>query len=438
MKLEVRGLFWAGVYVFVAVAPLGLALAGAPAQSRGFVVDLSVGLGFLGLSIMGLQFGLVARLQRVSAPFGMDALLQYHRQIGYVALAFVLAHPVMLFAEDPQKLALLNPLTAPWRARFAVSSVIALVALVVTSVWRQRLRLSYEVWQVTHGVLAVAAVALGLAHAVKVGHYLASPWQRALWVAFAAGLVGLLGWVRVWKPIALYRRPWRVEEVIVERGNAWTVVLRPEGHADFRFAAGQFGWLMLAQSPFSPTQHPFSISSSAEEKAKISFTIKARGDFTSGIAAIRPGTRAYVDGPHGLFSTDRDEGPGFVLIAGGVGITPLISMIRTMADREDARPCLLFYANRSWDDVTFREELETLAGKMSLRVVHALEKPPEGWTGETGYLNAAVLQRHLPRHHERMQYFVCGPGPMMDAMDRALPAAGVPEERIHTERFDMV
>jgi ferredoxin-NADP reductase len=75
---------------------------------------------------------------------------------------------------------------------------------------------------------------------------------------------------------------------------------------------------------------------------------------------------------------------------------------------------------------------------MSLRVVHALEKPPEGWTGETGYLNAAILKRHLPRHHERMQYFVCGPGPMMDAMDKVLPAAGVPEERIHTERFDWV
>jgi predicted ferric reductase len=195
---------------------------------------------------------------------------------------------------------------------------------------------------------------------------------------------------------------------------------------------------MVGRSPFALTQHPFSFSSSAEDEGRVAMTIKARGDFTRTIASVTPGTRAYLDGPHGVFSPDRFEGPGFVLIAGGVGITPLISMVRTMADREDPRPCLLVYANRDWDGITFRDELEELSKRIPLRVVHVLEHPPDDWSGDKGYVTEEILRKHLPRRFQRLQYFVCGPGPMMDAMDHALAALGVPAERINTERFDMV
>jgi ferredoxin-NADP reductase len=146
----------------------------------------------------------------------------------------------------------------------------------------------------------------------------------------------------------------------------------------------------------------------------------------------------YVDGPHGVFSIDQDEGPGFGLLAGGVGIAGLISMLRTMADREDMRPVLLFYANRNWDGVAFREEIEQLRERLRLTVVHVLEEPPQNWTGETGYLRADVLERHLPPGYRRFQFFICGPDPMMDAAEAALAELGVPPERVHTERFDMV
>jgi len=242
----------------------------------------------------------------------------------------------------------------------------------------------------------------------------------------------------VLKPLWRYRHPWRVESIHAEHGNAWTMVMRPEGHPGFRFQPGQFAWVMVGRSPFALTQHPFSLSSSAEDGERVAMTIKARGDFTGTIAKVQPGTRVYLDGPHGVFSPDRFEGPGFVLIAGGVGITPIISMVRTMADREDPRPCLLLYANRDWDGVTFRDELDELARRTPLTVVHVLEKAPEGWEGETGYITEAILRRHLPKRFERMQYFVCGPGPMMDAMDIALCKVGVSAERINTERFDMV
>jgi predicted ferric reductase len=243
-------------------------------------------------------------------------------------------------------------------------------------------------------------------------------------------------WVRVVKPWTMQGQPWRLERVEAERGQTTTLALTPPSGARFRFEPGQFAWFAFGRSPFSLTKHPFSFSSSAEQ-AETEIAVKALGDFTSQISELEPGIPVYVDGPHGVFSIDQSEGPGFGLIAGGVGIAGPLSMLRTMADREDVRPVVLVYANRDWDGIAYRDMIEGLAGRMNLTVVHVLEQPPEGWTGETGWVTSDVLSRHLPRNYRRFQYFICGPGPMMDAAERALFDLGVPGERVHTERFDM-
>jgi len=122
-----------------------------------------------------------------------------------------------------------------------------------------------------------------------------------------------------------------------------------------------------------------------------------------------------------------------------VGITPLRSMAITMAERGDIRPVILVYGAAEADDLTFRDELLQLQVKMNLKVVYVLERPPEGWQGETGRISAALLRKYLPpKQYRRWQYFICGPTPMMDAMEKILPALDVPFENIHTERFDMV
>jgi 3-phenylpropionate/trans-cinnamate dioxygenase ferredoxin reductase subunit len=255
--------------------------------------------------------------------------------------------------------------------------------------------------------------------------------------------VGLLAYVRGVKPWLELRRPYVVAEVKPERGTAWTLTLRPEGHGGMTFHPGQFAWLTLRSSPFADREHPFSFSSSAEDPNRLGFTIRALGDFTGQIGEVRPGERVYLDGPHGAFTTDRhDHAAGFVFIAGGVGITPIMSILRTLADRGDCRPLALIYANRDWEGVTFREEIEALrtTGRLDLRVVYVLERPPEGWDGERGFVTAEVLRRHLPRSERRNVYevFMCGPQPMMDAVERALIGLGVDMGDIHTERFNLV
>ena len=146
MKYTLSGLAWVLLYLFFCLAPLALAGGLNMPAGRPFLVEFSVALGFVGLSMLVMQFALIARFKPVAAPFGIDALLQYHVQITFVALAFALAHPVLLFFADSKYLALLNLLTAPWRARFAFTSVVALLVLVGLSLWRRALRLSYEWW----------------------------------------------------------------------------------------------------------------------------------------------------------------------------------------------------------------------------------------------------------------------------------------------------
>ena len=438
----VQGAFRVLVYLGVTIAPLVLAWSGME-PGRGFLIDFSVALGFVGLSLMGLQFLDAARFQSVAAPFGMDVLLQYHRQIGYVSLLFILAHPLLLFVADTGYLALLDVTTAPLRAKMAVTSTVALLVLVALSVWRKKLRIGYELWQLTHGVLAFVVVAAALTHVLLVGYYVNEPLEIALWLWMLVVFVGLILWVRLVRPLELRSKAWRVEDVIPERGDIRTIVLKPSRlHArkfdGFPFEPGQFAWITVGKSPFAITRHPFSISSSAEKTERVALSIKTAGDFTRNVGYLKPGATAYLDGPHGAFTMDRHDGPGFVFIGAGVGITPLMSMLRTMADRNDLRPCYLFFGNREWESVAFREEIEELKSRLNLEVLHVLSRPPEGWEGDKGRIGAAVLARHLPERYQHLQYFICGSDSMMDATEDALVHLGVPKRRVHSERFGMV
>jgi len=431
MTLAVRAVFWVIAYLGAVLSPLVFAVIGGTQPDHGFWTAFSVALGFTGLAMMGLEFVLVARFRLVAAPFGQDALLQFHRQIGYAGLAFILVHFAIFAHWDEVTPA--KALAAPLLIWFGMAALLALVVLIVSSVWRSTLRLSYEAWHAIHTVLAVVLIVGGLLHILFVNEYVGSLWKQILWGLMTVAFVGLLVWVRLVKPSSA--RPWRLERVVAERGGTTTLVLKPP--AEFRFEPGQFAWFAIGRSPFSLTQHPFSFSSSAE-RGEVELAVKALGDFTSTAGELEPGTTVYVDGPHGVFSIDQDEGPGFGLLAGGVGIAGLISMLRTLADRADVRPVLLFYANRDWDGVAFREALEELKERLSLTVVHVLERPPEQWEGESGYVTPEILSRHLPPGFRRFQFFICGPDPMMDAAETALIELGVPPERVHTERFDMV
>ena len=177
---------------------------------------------------------------------------------------------------------------APWRARFAVTSVVLLLVLIVLSVWRQRMGISYEKWQAWHGIIAVLVVLFALLHASLVGllrHRRRSPRRlrrlhrdprSACWPG--SGLQPAASAATAVAGRGVDRRA---------RQRLDTLVIEPVGHPGFRFDPGQFGWIAVNRSPFSITQHPFSFSSTADTEpgASLAMTIKAAGDFTATIPA---------------------------------------------------------------------------------------------------------------------------------------------------------
>ena len=439
VKRYLQGAFWIILYLILTLAPLFLLLISPVPPGRGFWREFSVGLGFAGLAMLCLQFAITSRYKRMKAPYGSDIVYYFHRQISLVAFALVLAHPIILFIRDTSTISLLNLINAPWRARAGVIGAICLLLVIVTSLWRQKLKIHYDEWRIGHGILATLAVALSMGHIIGVGNYVNVLWKRELWIGYGIFWVGLLAYTRIIKPWSELRRPYLVEEVSPERGNAWSLTIRPDGHRGISFQPGQFAWISIWNSPFADREHPFSFSSSAEKPEHLSFGIKELGDFTSKIGELQPGERVYLDGPHGAFSIERHtDAPGYAFIAGGIGISPIMSMLRTLADRKDPRPLVLIYGYKTWEEGAFRETLDRLAEQLNLKVVHVIEKPPPDWDGEQGFVTAELLERHLPKERDGWEYYICGPLPMMDAVERALGNLGVPMGKYHSERFNLV
>src|SRR6516162_2641700 len=224
-----RGAVWIIVYLVFILAPLFALLLGSHPPARDFWTEFAVAIGYSGLAIMGLQFGLTARFRHVTEPWGEDVIYHFHRQISLVAVGLVVAHPIILFIIRPELLALLNSFTAPWRARFAALSTYSLIALVVMALWRVKLNIRYETWHISHLLLAVLAVGAGVAHMVGWSFYLDDPWKRGLWIFIAVFWVALLLYIRLVKPLFMLRRPYRISEVRRERGDSWTVAMEPDG-----------------------------------------------------------------------------------------------------------------------------------------------------------------------------------------------------------------
>jgi predicted ferric reductase len=430
---------WRAVYVAFIAAPLLLLLCRPGPPGLGFRWDLGIACGFAGFTLMSVQFLLTGRFQRATAPFGIDIVYYFHRYLAVVALAFVVAHPALLIADNPALAEYLDPSRAPRHMAAGTVALGALMLLMLTSLARTQLHIPYEAWRIAHLVLSIAAVALTFLHVIGVSYYTSDPWTRALWAAVGLSLVGTVGYVRLVRPWALSRRPYRVADLVEERGDAWTMTLRPDGHDGFRFEPGQFVWLTLRSSPYRMQEHPFSISSSATDvDGRIAVTIKELGDFTNTIRNVRNGERAYVDGPYGAFTIDRHPAAAYVFLAGGIGIAPIMSMLRTLAERGDRRPLLLFYAYRRWERMTFRDDLAALAGRLDLRIVYILEDPPTEWQGERGRITRELLDRHLFADREGPAYFVCGPEAMIRYVERLLDELDVPATRVHSELFDLV
>jgi Predicted ferric reductase len=210
-------------------------------------------------------------------------------------------------------------------------------------------------------------------------------------------------------------------------------------------SAGQFATIRVFQNGAWSAPHPFTLSC-APDDATLRMTIKKSGDFTSTVPDIEPGTPIQCAGPFGQFCKNIDEKQRIVMIAGGVGITPFLSVLRHFQDIHAKNEVLLFWANKTLDDAFARQELETLTKELKLCVVHVLSraKPqdvPEPQSTQSlgcvvqefGRLNQEVLARHL--RTTDAAFYLCGPPPMQEAVLAELEKCGVQAKNVEQEAF---
>jgi predicted ferric reductase len=352
----------------------------------------------------------------------------------------VLVHVAAVLLRPELGPAVLDLREAPPRVWAASIATLALLGLVALGISRRRRRPRYEGWRLSHVVLANVALLATALHVLWLEDLTRYPEARVWFVVVALAMLGALAHRWLWRPLRSRRNRYVVDEVRRESPTAVTLVLHAAGHQGVRFRPGQFAWLKIGTSPFVFEEHPFTIASAATQPARKEFTIKGIGDFSDLVAGLRPGRSVFLDGPHGSFTLDGLTSDRFVFIAGGVGITPMLSMLRTLADCGDTRPVLLVVAGRTADDLLHRADHEHLDQKLDIKLVEILEEPPDDWDGEVGRFTQDVLEKALPlrRRREVVDYFICGPGPMVAAATRIISDRGVPGRRIHTELFDVV
>ena len=416
-----------------------------PGLSRGWQREFSIMLGFVGLTMAGWQLAPVSRFTPAQKLFNLDRLYRFHHLLSLLSALFVTVHYLLLLFNfeagvgiNGWALALLNIFTAPLRAKMGVASLLAYLLITITSVYRKQLRLDYDAWRVLHDIFTLALVGAGLTHVLLVGKYSAAPIMKTLlWFETALWVLAAL-YIRVIKPMQQLRKPYQIVEVCEEVDNVFSLILEPLGFDLPDFHPGQVAWLTVRRSPFSLRRHPFSVSSSVYNRKQFTFTIKELGDFTKTIRDLKKGETVYVDGPFGYYDVTSPENKGIVLIAGGIGIAPAMSVLRSMSDGKDPREVLLFYGHKHIEHVVFDEELKKLEeSSLNFKNFVVIEQPPEDWQGYKGFITSDIMRKELPSNYRDLCYFVCGPLPMMSAIRKIMTRLEVPASNVHYEEFNM-
>jgi predicted ferric reductase len=313
----------------------------------------------------------------------------------------------------------------------AIVGTVALVAVAATSVRAARARLSREGWYFVH-LYAYLAVALGFAHQLAVGSDFESDTvARAWWIGIYAAVAGTILWYRIGVPIWFNaRHRLRVAAVVPESPDVSSIYVEGRELEAIAARPGQFFlWRFMTRDAWWQA-HPFSLSAAPNQRA-LRITVKALGDFSDRLRHIPPGTRVIAEGPYGVFTADRRTRQRVLLIAGGIGITPL----RALLDALPAEPgeLTLLYRVQTPNDFVFRNELDELVRSRGI-VIHPLAGPEIG-DDRTDRLGIPALRSLVPDVLDR-DVFVCGPAALVDVVRRRLRVIGVPPTQIHIERFE--
>ncbi len=387
--------------------------------------------GLLAGYACAVLLALMARIPALDRGVGSDRLARWHAMGGRYTVFLALAHTMLIiwgYAVVSRTDVIDQTTTLVFHYEdmlMATAGMVLLVATGVVSARAARRRLSYETWHYLH-FCTYLAVFLAFFHQLSNGSdFLGSSVARTAWYALYLGVAALLLWFRFITPVRrALRHRLRVAEIHPEAPGVVSVYLTGERLGALGARPGQFfRWRFLARGMWW-TANPFSLSAPPDSR-HLRITVKEAGGHSRAVARLRPGTRVWAEGPYGGFTAARARGERTLLLAGGVGITPLRTLFETLPGE-----VVLVYFARGPEHLALRRELDDIAAARGARVHYAVGAPG----GQAPPLTTEALTALVPglASHDA---FVCGPPGMTAAAVRALRGAGVPRRRIHHESF---
>ncbi|MFE7859783.1 ferric reductase-like transmembrane domain-containing protein [Streptomyces sp. NPDC057403] len=387
--------------------------------------------GLYGALIMAFQLVLVARLPWLDRRIGMDRLTSWHRWTGFALLWTLLAHAVFIsfgYADGAGVGPVTEVVDLAETTEGVLRAVVALgilLAVGAVSARYARRRLAYETWHFIH-LYTYVAVVLAFTHQVAVGTtFTASSAAKAYWYGVWAVALGAVALGRLVLPLwRNARHQFRVSAVVPESDTVVSIHITGKDLDQLPARAGQFFlWRFLTRDRWWQA-NPFSLSAAPDGRT-LRLTAKAAGAGSAALRHVKVGTRVFAEGPYGAFTTLHRTRTESLLIAGGVGVTPIRAVLEDIEGH-----AVVVYRVASERDAVLYDELRDLALAKSAEL-HLVTGPPV-----PDKLAPSELARLVPDIAER-DVFLCGPPPMMNAVLRTLDELGVPKRQVHFERFSL-
>lgn len=375
-------------------------------------------LGFLAIAFLVISGDLGRFFDRF---FGIDRIIKFQRKFAIFTYFLVFSHPIFFILSNSSYLNFLLPdfSIAPLAA--GTIGLYLFAAIMVSSLNYKKI--SHNVWQYLH-IVTYALFFIVSFHAINYGtSYLISSNIRFIFSLLS--ILVLIGIVYRTRYKILHRYKLKVSKIKWETKDTFSLFL--ESPKKIKFKSGQFFFLRIPKNKLY-SRHPFSVSSSSNEK-DLRFTIKLEGRFTETASKLKKDDFIYLEGPFGNF-TIKDDKKDLVFIAGGVGITPFIPMIKQFKNKN----ITLFYASKRKKDIILKKELDSLKRK-NLKVIYFLNNetnPGKGY--ETGYINKNIIKKYIKTPTEKT-YYICGPEKMKESCFKILKELDVKNSQIFYESF---
>ncbi len=432
-------LFFASTVSLIAViwytTSLDLLLSGA----SGALIALGRLAGLTAAGSALLQFMLMGRIGWIEGGFGLDNIAKLHRKNGYVVIIAIYIHILLvtfgyalgsMVGFISQYVTFFNTFQDVWKAMVAAG---LFTAVVVTSIYIVRKNLKFERWYIVH-LLVYAAIILAFSHQLAVGgSFTANPVYSKIWTGLYLFVAANVIYYRFLSILINYLRfGFKIERVQAETNGVTSIYISGKNLLKFNAKAGQFVMIRILARKYWLQEHPFSLSK-VTTNDHMRITVKDSGDYTAMIQSLMPGSRVMVAGPFGTFTSAKAISRKRLYLAGGIGVTPLRSLIEEGVEKDD--DAVLIWSNKTAIDEIYRAELDSFEAASKLRVIRFFSKEKKvGY--QSGRITADIINQLIPDAKERSIY-ICGPGKFIIELEKDLVQSGLSSGQIHTEKFSL-